>query len=214
MEPKPFVGATLCGNSGRKEPAFHGWAGAWNADLVWKGELLLERERISDGSVISGPLLSRCSPTGTKAEGLTMPSIRGCTLMAPSAAELAGLNSLGIAGFCPWIAVLVAWFCNSTFSLASSFAKGYWGFESRLDSPFVTDLEEVGLMEDSSWLICLGSRELLFGHLMTRSCSDTRVMEFLQRPYFMWLKRWDFSLQVKGHWKHLYLNGFPGGLGM
>lgn len=43
---------------------------------------------------------------------------------------------------------------------------------------------------------------------------DTREIEFLHRLYFMWLKRWDFSLQVKGHWKHWYLKGFPGGRGM
>lgn len=34
---------------------------------------------------------------------------------------------------------------------------------------------------------------------------DIREMEFLHKLYFMWLKRWDFSLQVKGHWKHWYL---------
>lgn len=43
---------------------------------------------------------------------------------------------------------------------------------------------------------------------------DTKEMEFLHKLYFMWLKRCDFSLQVKGHWKHWYLNGLPGGRGM
>ena len=30
---------------------------------------------------------------------------------------------------------------------------------------------------------------------------DIREMEFLHKLYFIWLKRCDFSLQVKGHWK-------------
>lgn len=43
---------------------------------------------------------------------------------------------------------------------------------------------------------------------------DTKDREFLHRLYFMWLKRCDLTLQVKGHWKHWYLKGLPGGLGM
>lgn len=130
---------------------------------------------ISGASVSSGPL-SLCSPTGTNAEDLT-PLSSWVLRMA------SGVTSFCRTGF--WGPLWVPRACISRFSLASSFVEPCWDFGSKLESPFGRVLEAAGFEVGSGWWVCLGSSELDLGHLGMRSCSDTNVIEFLQRPYFM-----------------------------